>query len=37
MDVRTTRTLDVSHITDMVELEALERALQKTIARMDAE
>ena len=35
--VRTTRTLDVSHITDMAELEALERALQKTIAGLDAE
>ena len=35
--VQTTNVLDVSHITDMAELEALERALQKTIARMDAE
>ena len=37
VEVQTTNVLDVSHITDMAELEALERALQKTIARMDAE
>jgi hypothetical protein len=35
MDVRTTRTLDVSHITDMAELAALERALNSTIARLE--
>jgi hypothetical protein len=34
VEVQTTNVLDVSHITDMAELEALERALQKTIARM---
>jgi hypothetical protein len=33
MDVQTTNVLNVSHITDMAELEALERALNATIAR----
>jgi hypothetical protein len=34
--MRTTNVLDVSHITDMAELELLERALNATIAKMDA-
>jgi hypothetical protein len=33
--VRTTNVLDVSHITDMAELAALERALNATIAKME--
>jgi len=34
--VQTTNILDVSHIKDEAELDALERALRKTVARLDA-
>jgi hypothetical protein len=35
MNVRTTRTLDVSHMTDEAELDALERALDATVAPLE--
>ena len=34
--IQRTHVLDVSHITDMAELAALERALDSTIARLEA-